>query len=900
VRWIGFVLILAALLVFARSIAWLVLEYQWWGELEQRETWFAMLLYRLSPVIVASLMAFVVLWLAHQRALRFARVYRVQNRWYGRTVAAVCLGVAVLVASLTTDTWTVVRFFGGQGLPSDAGAWRDPVFGHTVGFYLFALPFLKMLRSYLLALTLVAILAYWITARGWQIRQQLAFLRDLEEFDTRIFRLEGGLESRFLRGAVAVLLLGLGFRSVLQRYALLYKDHGFMVGIDWVDEHVTLPLLWLVAAACVAAAVLMWLGRWLWAASLTAAALIISAVVPVAVTAIYVRPNENRIQRPYIETHIHATRAAYGLSRRAREIEFAAQLEADINPSDYPALFDNVRLWDWRAFHDTITQIQALRPYYVFRDSDVDRYVIDGKLRQVMLSPRELDIRQLPDAQVRWINPHFIYTHGYGMVMAEANRITPEGLPVLFIQDAPPVVKTASLRLTRPELYYGEVTHEPVFVRTAQQEFSYPAGNENVFTRYEGRGGFPVSSLPLRLAAAVAYGDVNILLTQYLTAESRMMIRRNIRERLETLAGFIHWDPDPYLVLADDGRLFWFVDGYTTSNAHPYSQPLRLEQLGTLNYIRNPVKATIDAYNGTVHIYVFDPDDPIIRAYQRLFPKLLEPASQMPADLRRHARYPETYFRVQAEIYRTYHMLDPLAFYNKEDVWDIARNIYGQESRPQQVSPTYVVATIPGEEQAEFLLMLPFTPRNKDNLIGLMVARCDGEHLGELLFLQLSKQELFFGTMQIEARINQDQVISKDLSLWNQQGSQVLRGMMLVLPVDNTLVYVEPIYIQASEARMPQLKKVVLALGNRLIYEDTYEQALARLAEGRAQPASRPEASPASSTPSQPSAQPQTAAPVQILQQIREHLRRYRELAAQGRWAEAGRELEAIDQLVNR
>ncbi len=892
----GLLLLLVVLLISARTIAWFFIELQWWKELGQLSTWVSMLAYRVAPVVAASLLSFAVLLMAHWRALRFAGVRRVGSRLYYKIVIPVLLLVAILLSSSSVDTWSVVRYFGGRGLPAEAVAWKDAVFGKSLAFYLFDLPVLNVLRGYLIGLTIVAAIVYWITARGWQLRDQLPQLQQSQEVDPAILRLEGGLESKFLRGVGVVFLLALAARYFLGRYELLFAQHGFMVGVDYVNENVTLPLQWLVIASCIVSAVFIWLGRWLWAASLIAV-IALHAVVPKIVEAAYVRPNEMALQQPYIERHIEATRSAYGLDRRARELDFQAQLETRIDPARHEALFDNVRLWDWRAFHDTITQIQALRTYYVFNDSDVDRYIIDGKLRQVMLSPRELDIRQLPDAQASWVNSHIVYTHGYGVVMAEANRITPEGLPVLFVQDAPPTVKTDSLKLTRPEIYYGEVTHEPVFVATAQKEFNYPSGERNVYSRYEGEGGIPISSFPMRLAAAIAYGDINIILTSYFTDDSRMMIRRNVRRRLEALAGFITWDMDPYLVLTDQGRLVWTVDGYTTSRAHPYSQTLSLQGIGTVNYIRNSVKATIDAYSGETRLYVFDEADPLIKAYQNLFPNLLRPASEMPPDLRRHARYPMMMFLVQAEIYRVFHMRDPQAFYNKEDVWDVARNLQGQQSSPQPVAPTYVVASVPGEEEAEFLLILPFTPRNKDNLIGLMVARCDGEKLGELLFLQLSKQELFFGTMQIEARINQDQVISKDLSLWNQQGSQVLRGQMLVLPVENTLLYVEPIYIQASEARMPQLKKVVLAMGNRLIYEDTYEEALAALSRHggytpRGQQA-REEAAAAEAAAPQEGRRPDRR-----LEAIRQHLLRYRQLSSEGRWAEAGRELERIQQLV--
>jgi len=896
------VIILVVFLVIAgaRFVANFAIEYQWWKEMEQVPTWVDMLVYSIAPLTLATLLAFVVFWLAHLAALRFARVSRTGRKTYMLVSTLALLLIAWILASATIESWTVVRYFGGRGLPAEASGWRDTVFGLPLRFYLFELPFYNLLRRYLLALAVLAVLIYWAVARGWQLIRQLPVMQETGQIDPRLFRLEGGLESRFLRVLVAVGLLALSLSFFLGRYAMLLDDHGFMVGVDYVADKITLPLQWVVIAACLISAAATLAGRWK-VLIVLAAALILRAAVPPLVTAVYVKPNEISIQRPYIQTHIQATRSAFGLDRRAKEIEFNASLETRIDVNRHRPLLDNVRLWDWRAFHDTTTQIQALRPYYVFADTDVDRYIIDGRLRQVLLTPRELDIRQLTEARARWINPHFIYTHGYGMVMAEANQITAEGLPVLFVQDAPPQIKAAGLKLTRPEIYYGEVVHEPVFVHTAQKEFSYPSGSDNVFSSYQGRGGFPVSSLLMRLAAAISRGDYNILLTTYLTPQSRMMIRRNVRARLAALANFISWDPDPYLVLTDEGRLVWTVDGYTTSTAHPYSSSISLGNLGSVNYMRNSVKATIDAYDGTTRLYIFDPSDPIILAYQRIFPELFQPASAMPRDLRMHARYPETFFRVQAEMYRTFHMLDPQAFYNKEDLWDIARNVQGQDTRPTQVTPTYVVATLPGSDEPEFLLILPFTPRNKDNMIGLMVARCDGEHLGELLFLQLSKQELIFGPMQIEARINQDQVISKDLSLWNQQGSQVLRGQMLVLPVEDTFLYVEAIYIQAAEARMPQLKKVVLAMGNSLIYEDTYQQAVAQLARLSSQPGAPPAQRQTSETaPAAGFAQPAAAEAETRLERIRQHLERYRQLTGQGRLAEAGKELEAIDAELRR
>ncbi len=892
---ISFVVILVLILFGARSVSSYAIEIAWWKELGQLSTWWSMLYYNLAPVSAATLLAFAVLWTAHARALKFAGTSVREHRIYTRISTAGLLLLGYFIAAGSIDAWTVVRFAGSRGLPAAATVWHDAIFNQPLSFYLFDLPFYLLLRSYLLAVVIVSILVYWVAARAWQVRYKIPHLSEIRELDPTFLRLEGGLESRFLRGAATVLLLAVALRYYLGRYEMVYNEHGsFLVGIDYVDQNIGLPLQWLVIAACLAAAVFVWMGRWFLAGTM-ALALVVDFAVPAAVSALYVRPNEISLQRPYIQSHIHATRSAFGLEQRVREIEFKAKPEAPIDVAHHKPLLDNVRLWDSHAFHDTVTQIQALRPYYVFHERpDVDRYTIDGQLRQVLLSPRELDLTQLPAARANWINPAFIYTHGYGLVLAPVSQITPDGLPVLLIDNAPPVVKTNSLKLTRPELYYGEVTHEPVFVHTAQEEFNYPSGENNVTSRYEGTGGFPITSFAMRLAAAIREGEPNILLTNYLKDNSRMMIHRKLQDRLQELAGFLEWDQDPYLVITDAGRLVWMIDGYTTSEAHPYSRAVNVPDIGRVNYIRNAVKATIDAYDGETRFYVFAPDDPIITAYQRLFPQLFRAASEMPPDLRRHARYPETLFRIQAEIYRTYHMLDPQSFYNKEDLWDLARHTTGQSNGAEPVGPTYVVATLPGQDKAEFLLLVPFTPRNKDNLIGLMVARCDGENLGEVDVLQLSKQELIFGPMQIGARINQDQNISKDLTLWNQQGSQVLRGQILVLPVGDTFLYVDPIYIQATEARMPQLKKVVLAVGNRLIYADTYDLALAQLSTGAQQVIQQATASAPSSAAGAP---PAAASPAgePRLQRIRDHLRRYRELAAQGKWSEAGKELEAIE-----
>jgi len=828
------------LLVFAAwaipTAANFVIEYNWWKEVGQIPTWLAMLWYRTAPAALGTLMAFVALYVAHARGLHFAGIRPRDVRLYSRLVLVGLALLALLVATASIDYWTVMRFFGSRGLSAPPDAWKDPVFSHALPFYLFDLPFYSDLLGFVFVLAILSAVVFWATARGWQLVDRFRFSRLRGEprsntIDFGRLLLPGATRAGFVRIIAVILLLGFAAWVYLGNYELLYASHAFMTGADYVDQRITLPLRWLLIVATLAAVPLIWKARFKNAIFLVAGFFVLQLTVPAIVHAVYVRPNEISIERPYIERHIQATVAAFGLNRNATERPFTVSGQAMVDRVQDSTLLENVRLWDLRAFSATITQIQALRPYYTFPETDVDRYFINGRIKQVLLSPRELDVTQLSaEASQSWINPHFIYTHGIGAVVAEVNKITPDGLPVLLIENAPPEIKSPGFQLTRPEVYFGEKTQDPVFVHTAREEFDYPSGDQNKYTTYQGTGGFPVGSLLLKAAAAISQGEPSIIFTGYLTDQSRMMIYRNVQDRLKHQAGFLLWDQDPYLVITDDGRLVWIVDGYTTSLSHPYSQTLPVAGLDEgANYIRNAVKGTVDAYTGQMSLFVFDPSDPIIQAYERLFPKLFRPASEMPADLRRHARYPEAIFRTQAEAYRTFHMRDPQVFYNKEDIWEIARNVFGQSGQPEPLNPTYVVATLPGEKEPEFLLILPFTPRGKDNLIGWMAARCDGDRLGGLIFYQLPKQQLMYGPMQIESRIDQDQNISKDLTLWNQQGSRVLRGSIVALPVTGGFLYVESIYIQATEARMPQLKKVVLAMGDRLIYRDNFDEALAEL-----------------------------------------------------------------------
>lgn len=894
---IGIIVLILIVLIGARWAASLLIGYSWWKELGQVNTWIDLYAYTTLPIVTATFITWIILLIAHARGVHFAGGQVGDYPIYSRVSALALLFIAFLVSDAGIDNWTVLRFAGSRSLSTSAG-FHDPVFGKPVTFYLFDLPFWSDLRGFIFAVVIVTILVYWVTARGWQLRFTLPDITR-GPLDLSLFRLSGGLESRFLRGALAFFLVALAARFYLARFEMVWNQHRFMVGVDYTDDHFALPLYGVVIAALIAGAALVIVRRWIPAGIVVVGSLVLLFIVPGIAGALYVKPNEISLERPYIQSHIEATRAAYGLAANVHEIEMHTDPNATIDVEKHKPLLDNVRLWDWKPFHDTVTQMQALRPYYAFHEPpDVDRYTINGQYRQVLLSPRELDITQLPGTQSSWINPHFIYTHGYGLVLAEVSKITPDGQPVYLVEDMPPAIKTPSIKIDRPELYYGELQHEPVFVDTAQEEFDYPKGSDNAKTRYAGKGGFPISSLLMRAAATVDFGDTNIILTSYLTPNSRMMIHRRVRDRVQTLAPYLTWDSDPYLVITPEGRLVWIIDGYTTSDSHPFSRQIEAYD-GEINYMRNAVKATIDAYDGETHIYVFDPADPIIESYRALFPSLYEDKARMPDSLRAHTRYAEELFNVQANMYRVYHMRNPQSFYNNEDVWELARYSSGQNAEPRPVSPTYVFATLPGESKPEFLLMTTFTPLSKENLIGVMLARCDGDKLGEVVVLQLSKQELTLGPMQVNARINQDQNISKDLTLWNQQGSQVLQGQTLVLPVGDTFLYVSPIYLQATQARMPQLKKVVLAVGNRLIYADTYEEGLAQLSSGGGaltlQPAtpSAPTPTPGVTTTTQKTIDPR-------IETIRQHLQRYRDLSSQGKLSEAGKELEAIENEVQK
>jgi uncharacterized membrane protein (UPF0182 family) len=529
-----------------------------------------------------------------------------------------------------------------------------------------------------------------------------------------------------------------------------------------------------------------------------------------------VQPNELIKERPYIEYNIDLTRRAYGLDKiEEKDFGPVADLTSEAL-AEAESTIKNIRLWDYRPLRDTYAQIQEIRLYYEFVDVDVDRYDLDGDYRQVTLSAREMATEQLQSRT--WVNEHLQFTHGYGLVMSPVNAVTREGLPELLIRDLPP--RTApGLEITRPEIYYGESTNNYVFVNSTLEEFDYPSGDQNVFTTYEGTGGVLLDSSLKRAAFAYRFSDVSVLLSEYITSESRVMLYRNIHDRVRQVAPFLLFDADPYLVILD-GRLFWLQDAYTATDMYPYSQPYG----NRFNYIRNSVKLVTDAYNGDMTFYIVDTEDPIIQAYAAIFPDLFASLEEMPEGLRVHVRYPEGLFIIQAQMNNTYHMQDPTVFYNKEDLWAVAHEMYA--GNDQVMEPYYVIMSLE-EGRAEFILIQPFTPANKQNMVAWMAARSDGEHYGKLLLYKFPKQELIYGPLQIEARIDQEPAISGQLSLWHQRGSRVIRGNLLVIPIESSLLYVEPLYLQAETSQLPELKRVIVGSGEKVIMADTLTEALA-------------------------------------------------------------------------
>jgi uncharacterized membrane protein (UPF0182 family) len=792
----------------------------------------------------------------------------------------------------------------------------DPIFGRPVAFYLFTLPAWEMITGWLLTLgVFVCIVAGFFVVIGGGSRLL-----------NRSRAGEGVAAWRGLSIGFAVVLLMLAARVYLGRFEQLFDDRGGAIfsGVAYTDAHVTLTGMLVVAAALAVGAAMALMNavaapklRWLIAAVVPAVvSYIVVALLASYVNGFIVKPNELVRETPYIAHNIELTRRAYGLDRIVRQ-PFPAETTIEaVDLAHNEATIQNIRLWDWHALQDTLRQIQAIRTYYEFPDVDIDRYTIDGTLRQMMVAARELNVARLPESGQNWINTKLIYTHGYGVTMNPVNGFTPEGLPTLVLRDMPVQSAIPSVKVTRPEIYFGQITNTDVYVKTRQKEFNYPQGEQNNLTSYEGNGGILLGGFFRRLLIALDRGDITKLpFSDDINSESRLLMRRPIQDRIGALADFLTLDPDPYIVIGDDGRLSWIADGFTTSDTYPYARHSVLGR-DRINYIRNSVKVVIDAYDGTTTFYVFDNDDPIIAAYRGIFPSLFKDASAMPAGLRAHVRYPELLLKVQAAEYGLYHMDAPEVFYNREDLWTVASQVSQtnqREQATQPMEPNFVLMTLPGETKPEFIEILPFTPANRNNLIGWIAARSDDPHYGAAIVYDFPKTRLVDGPLQIEARIDQNPQLSAQLSLWNQQGSHVLRGSLIVIPIGRALLYAEPIYLQAERSPMPQLRLVVLALQDQLAYGPTLEDALRGLFGNAAStlPGPLPSASgiAAAAAPAQGKTAPAPGAAgaadlTGLIGEAARNFEDYQRLTAEGKLGEAGQKLEALkralEQLQNR
>jgi len=797
-----------------------------------------------------------------------------------RFVPRLFLAGAILVAFMTGLSGSVLWMTMLMAFHGATVGTVDSLFGRDVGFYLFTLPAVSAVLNTLVVLTVVSLVASTVV---YGLRGEIVLPPRKAS--------AGPGATRHLGALLALLFILLGVQLwIVGASELLYSDTGPLLGASYTDVHVRLPAIrfsaivsMLAAAAVIYGVVRRQLIWYAFVATLLYAGVgvVFRGLVPAAVQKFGVAPNELSRERPYIAQHIAATRRAWRLdSVQTRALEGDVQLTmADIK-ANAPTI-DNVRLWERDLLKQTFGQLQEIRTYYDFFSVNDDRYMIDGRYRQIHLSARELNTASLPTRN--FINDRLTFTHGMGVTMAPVNQVTAEGLPVLFIKDVPPV-STVSIKVTRPQIYYGEMTNSYVFVGTGQKEFDYPAGETNTYTNYTGRGGVPVGSVLRRGLYAWQFDAPDIVLSSYITAGSRILYHRNVTERAKTALPFLDFDSDPYLIVTDAGELKWILDAYTSSENYPYAQRV---QDGT-NYMRNSVKVVIDAYDGTIDAYLADPGDPVAQTYAAIFPGIFKPLATMAADVRRHLRYPADLFRLQTELHATYHMVEPDAFYHREDQWQYPTIVAG----PPTANPfmRHIILRLPGEKDPEYILMTPFTPRGKDNLAAWMVARMDGDHYGQLVVYKFPKQSLVYGPKQIANRINQDTDISRQLTLWDQKGSQVIRGELLVIPIEESLIYVQPIYLRAEGGTIPELKRVVVAHENRVAMGETLEEGLNLLFGGGT--AGRPTIAPAGDASSAPGLD------AGLITQAQQHYDRAIAAQRAGDWPAYGREIDQLGTIL--
>jgi uncharacterized membrane protein (UPF0182 family) len=873
--------------LFLPKILSLYVDWLWFGSLQLREIFVRKVAAQALFFLAGFFAGFIVPYLSIALAMRFTRnrIVPLATAWdtpfvrtmldhMGKLKCIIPALLGLMVAFLFSGNWfTFLSYFSAASFGH-----ADPIFHKDASFYLFSLPVFEILSS----------TALWLLGVSFVLAASVYLVRGAVFVDRRRVVVERR-PSVHLSALGALIFFVFAFNAYIAMHEILYSSHGHVAGATYTDAHALIPFLRakMIAAALAAVLVLgnIFLNKRLLVAGTVVAYIALSLiggyVYPSLLQKFVVAPNELVKETPYLQYNIAATRKAFGLDEvKERDISGDMTLTSD-DIERNSATIDNIRLWDHKPLLDTFSQVQEIRTYYQFVSVDNDRYMIDGQYRQTLLSPRELSSESIPTRN--WINEVLTFTHGYGLTLGPVNQVTPEGLPVLMIKDIPPVSTVKSLQVKRPEIYFGELASDYVIVGTKAKEFNYPSGDENVYDNYSGKGGVRIDSTLKKILFAEYFGSMKIFLSGYITSDSRILFRRNITGRVRAAMPFLVLDRDPYMVISEDGRLFWICDAYTVSSRFPYSQ-----SFSGINYIRNSVKVTIDSFDGSMHFYIADKNDPVIRTISAIFPGTLLPLSEMPPDLRRHIRYPEDMFRVQTAIYATYHMQDPQTFYNKEDQWEIP--VMGGAANREQMEPYYTIMKLPEEKKEEFILMLPLTPKKKDNLSAWLAARSDGEYYGRLVVYRFPKDRLVYGPRQIVARINQETGISQQVSLWNQRGSQVIQGTLLIIPIENSLVYVQPLYLRAETGKIPELKRVIVAYENRIAMNETLDGALASifgqkgLTEIKAPVAAGPVAPPA----------------VNLQAQAREHYDRAMEAQRQGDWALYGEEIRKLGEVIGR
>ncbi len=892
-------LLLALLLIgFALFIQYYG-NWMWFRNLNFGAVFITVLWAKLLSFFVVFLIVFIFAWVnifvARKRgaSTRLLKVFTPEQRIslvdilfsekYARySWTGIILMFSIIIGVQASDSWeTFLKF-----LHASRFGITDPIFSKDVGFYVFRLPFYELLQGwYLLCVVMVfiGVAVSYLTDHAMGVVENRFYINQKAKSHLSVL--------------VGLFLLGVSWTYRLKLYGLMYSTSGAAYGASYVDVHAKIPAFWTLLILSFIVAVLFFimplLKKWKFLAISIVGFFVVligfSWIYPALIEQYVVKPTELKKETPYILHNINLTRLAFGLNKINVKPFSVREGITYKDIKENRATIHNIRLWDTRPLIETYRQLQEIRLYYNFLNVDIDRYHFKKNYMEVALAARELSISQLPTRADTWLNIHMKYTHGYGLVMSPVNEVTVDGLPHLIVKDIPPYSRFLSV--ARPEIYYGEQTSQYVLVNTKTKEFDYPKGNRNVYTSYKGRGGVRLSNLFRRLVYTWDLSDIKILLTRYLTKDSRIMFHRIITDRDKTIAPFLKYDSDPYLVVGTDGKLYWIQDAYTTSNMFPYSQPLSLlSGNAEINYIRNSVKVVIDAYNGDVAYYVIDPSDPVIRTYEKIFPTLFKPISKMPEFLRKHIRYPMDLFLIQAEVYKTFHMTNPQVFYNQEDLWSLPTEIYNKSE--QGMLPYYIIMRLPGAKSEEFILMLPFTPSNKNNMVAWLCARCDGKNYGQLLEYRLSKEKLIYGPLQIDARINQKPDISSKLTLWGQMGSNVIRGNLLVIPIEHAFLYVEPVYLQSEQSQMPELKRVIVALGDQLQMRNSLDNTLRAIFSLEAIPSSQVQKALAGAPTTKP-----------LSQSAREALAHYNkalEYLKEGDWAKYGQQLNKLKEILQR